>query len=155
MRKIFLAMSMLLAAIVIFNAIPVHATVLATKGLYGGQWLYPVGTVTVEQDGNDLVVTYTITLAGWGLNETHLYVGTSPPEKGSPGKFPYKHENLGGATSDTYPVSLPPGYSGWIFIAAHAVVQKGCLDETAWTCGSWINPRKGWGWGMYFFVYIE
>ncbi len=57
MRKIFLSMSMLLAAIVIFNAIPVHATVLTTKGLYGGKWLYPVGTVTVAKEDNNLVVS--------------------------------------------------------------------------------------------------
>ena len=53
--------------------------------LVAGQTL-TVGTVSVEQQGTDLVVTYQIAAGSdWYLTETHLYLGTEPPAKPSPG----------------------------------------------------------------------
>lgn len=92
-----------------------------------------VGTLTVVYASGTANVTYTMN-PGFSLNETHLYVGSDilPKHcKGSPGhpnyecdwtvapgQFPYKHNNLGGATSDSYTVA---GLSGNIFVVAHAV----------------------------------
>ena len=93
--------------------------------LYAGQHI-DVGTVEVWNDGEELHVVYNTT-GGWEMTETHLAVATSidgiPQKNGNPipGKFPYKHENLGGVTSDQYVISL----NGWdveteLLIAAHA-----------------------------------
>lgn len=83
-----------------------------------------VGTLAVSYAPPTATITYTV-LNGYALNETHLFVGNQilPLKKGkyttAPGQFPYKHENLNGATSDTYTIS---GLSGNIYIAAHSVV---------------------------------
>ena len=105
-----------------------------------------VGTLTVEVVGDDLVVTYNIT-SPWLLEETHLYVGTSPPTKSAPGQFPY---GPGGAV---YTIDLD-GFTGILWIAAHAVVTNpeeldNCesREETAWAfqCELWrIHPNKNW-----------
>jgi hypothetical protein len=85
----------------------------------------PVGTLQVTYTSNHVaVVKYQIT-EGYILNETHLYVGNTilPMKKNkyttAPGQFPYKHENLNGASSDTYTIT---GLTGAIYIAAHSVV---------------------------------
>jgi hypothetical protein len=105
--------------------------------LYAGQDIL-VGTVNVWNDGVELHVTYNTT-DGWVLTETHLAVATSidgiPHTKNDnpiPGKFPYKHENLGGVISDSYIIPL----NGWgvgeeLYIAAHAKVQKTTLITAA------------------------
>lgn len=63
---------------------------------------------------------------GYTLSETHLYIGNEMfPKDNSgentvaPGLYPYKHENLMGAKTDTYIVS---GLSGNLYVIAHAVV---------------------------------
>ncbi|MBN1460346.1 MAG: hypothetical protein JXA57_12480 [Armatimonadetes bacterium] len=78
-----------------------------------------VGTVTVSNDGANMTVTYDITVDGWFLTTTHLYVGTKEPKKSAPGQFPYKHEDLY-ATSDTFTVTVVPGTK--YYVAAHADV---------------------------------
>jgi hypothetical protein len=84
-----------------------------------------VGTLDVEYDGSTAVVTYNMN-TGYTMEETHLYVGNEPLPKDvngnytvAPGQYPYIHESLGGATSDTYTVT---GLSGDIYVVAHAVV---------------------------------
>jgi hypothetical protein len=86
-----------------------------------------VGTLSVVYDGTTAVVTYNLE-PGFGLEETHLYVGNEMLPKFkqgknfvqtvSPGQYPYIHETLEGADSDTYTVSI----SGPIYVIAHAVV---------------------------------
>jgi len=89
-----------------------------------------VGTVEVWNDDEELHVVYNTT-GGWEMTETHLAVANSlagiPQKNGNPppGQFPYKHENLGGVTSDEYVISL----NGWdvgteLYIAAHASLLK-------------------------------
>lgn len=77
-----------------------------------------IGNVTVEQVGNDLIVTYNVTEPGWCLTTTHLYVGNTPAQRHSPGRFPYKHENLDCVSLDTFTISNLS--SDTVYIAAHA-----------------------------------
>jgi len=108
------------------------------------------GSVTVSNDGENLFVTYE-TVDNWLINETHLYVGTAIPTNSAPGKFPYKHEELGGVTTDTYEILLDDlgvGPCDTIYIAAHADLIKGETEETGWAKGVKIEPGKNWA--MYF-----
>ena len=81
-----------------------------------------VGDLTVALDGTS---TFQIDEAStdWRLAETHLYVGDEAPAKSSPGKFPYKNEELDGIASDSYVVDLAAADingDGIVYIAAHA-----------------------------------
>jgi hypothetical protein len=93
--------------------------------LIAGQNL-TVGAVSVEYNGDELIVTFEVTEDGWYLTETHLYVGSEPPSKTAPGQFPFQHEGLH-ATTDAYTLSLSAlGFAAGdcpIF-AAHAVVER-------------------------------
>jgi hypothetical protein len=77
-----------------------------------------IGNVTVEQVGDELIVTYNVTSPGWCVTTTHLYVGSTPAQRHSPGRFPYKHENLDCVTVDTFTISGLT--SDTVYIAAHA-----------------------------------
>ena len=131
-----------------------------------------VGTLTVEIDFNgDLVVTYAITDPEWELLETHLYVGENPPEKSAPGRFPYGPEDA--VEEGKYVIDLEEGFTGTLYIAAQAEVQKPIVDEsgvpildgdgnptyqeeTAWAIGEesiCIPPCKNWA--MYFTFVVE
>jgi hypothetical protein len=96
--------------------------------LIAGQHII-VGEVLVWNDGTNLYVEYNTTGTGFLFDETHVYVGTSPPESAAPGQFAYKHEGLGGVTYDLYTIPLDPQWSQ-IYIAAHA-----SDTETAWARG--------------------
>ena len=87
-----------------------------------------IGNVTVEQVGDDLVVTYNITVAGWCLTTTHLYVGSEPAQRHSPGRFPYKHENLDCVTVDVFTISDIDGDT--VYIAAHADASFSTDNDT-------------------------
>ena len=89
-----------------------------------------VGTLSVNYDVTTVTVTYNM-LSGFTLDETHLYVGsgivpihcTGPQSNRTcegtvaPGQYPYIHDELNSAGSDTYTVSA----SGDIRVIAHAV----------------------------------
>jgi hypothetical protein len=77
-----------------------------------------IGNVTVEQVGDELVVTYNVTEPGWCLTTTHLYVGSEPAQRHSPGRFPYKHENLDCVTVDVFTISDIEGDT--VYVATHA-----------------------------------
>jgi hypothetical protein len=77
-----------------------------------------IGNVTVEQIGDELIVTYNVTSTGWCLTTTHLYVGSTPAQRHSPGRFPYKHENLDCVTVDTFTISDLT--TDTVYVAAHA-----------------------------------
>lgn len=116
------------------------------------------GDVVVGISGTDLCVFYDAA-PGWYLYETHLYVGTVKPNKSAPGKFPYKHEYLGGTETDQFCIPLAEigaGCGDTVYIAAHAVVAHSvdceCVEETAWACGCPIRPGKNWA--MYFTITI-
>jgi len=125
-----------------------------------------VGDLTVGADG---AITFQIDEAStdWRLEETHLYVGDKAPAKSAPGKFSYKHEELGGVASDTYIVDLVAADvngDGIVYIAAHAglIMQIGVdpetgepiyADETAWAQGDELIG-KGKNWATCFSVIV-
>ena len=95
--------------------------------MMGQTW--PAGTVTVWNDAAHLYVKYDTTDSGWEMAVTHVYVGTAPPPKLAPGKFPYKHEPVTPPlTEDLYQIPLDD-LSGEVYIAAHA---EGTDGETGW-----------------------
>jgi len=160
MRKTCLAISVLLMTVVLFSVTAAQANVwpifIQERDLIAGQHT-TVGSVRVEYDGpsDSLVITFETT-DGWKLYETHLYLGTTPPEKSAPGQFPYGHDDLPGVTSDPYNVplsDLSASYGDTLYIAAHAVVCKcGCGCETAWGygCYGFVNRAgRPQGWAMY------
>jgi len=71
----------------------------------------------------------------YGLEETHLYIGTDPlplVQQGkkqvqtvAPGQYPYIHEDLEGVTQDTFVIPNTFG-GGDIYVVAHGVV---CSDD--------------------------
>ena len=83
-----------------------------------------VGRVTVESDGLNVIVRYLIDDPDWFITETHLYVGTEPPARPSPGQFPYHHTQLN-TMMDEYVIPLADlgvGAGDCLTFAAHAVV---------------------------------
>ena len=114
---------------------------------------YDAGWVTTLAEFGVLTVLIT-TENGWVLEETHVYVGTEPPTKSAPGRFPYKHEFLDGAEDDMYEIDLAPygAICGTdLYVAVHAVVvgkENEYGKETAWGEGFYI--RAGKNWAMYF-----
>lgn len=99
-----------------------------------------VGTLTIEYDGSEAVVTYD-TLAEFWLKETHSFVGNSRlPEIGGietvdPSKYPILHDEnaVEGVVSDTFIVS---GFNDQpIHVVSHATIcgyyprDKHRLDE--------------------------
>jgi hypothetical protein len=146
----------------VLAATPVPTTVdLIADGGADGEQLN-VGDLSVSYDGSNLNIVFT-TVDGWEMDETHLYVSTAAPTKSSPGKFPYKHEELGWLTSDPYSIALAPGD---YYIAAHAEVRLltgyDTTDplnpipiyryESLWAEGSRFG--KGANWAMCFQVTI-
>lgn len=125
--------------------------------LYAGQNI-EAGELMTEISGNQLYVTYN-TANGFGLKEVHLFVGTSmdnmPQTKtGNPkiGQFPYTALSLGGLTTYTFSIPLSElgiMKSAEIFIAAHAVVENGAVNETAWADGDLISDGS---WATYFSI---
>ena len=108
--------------------------------LIAGQNLL-VGEVLVWNNETNLYVEYNTTGTDFLFVETQVYVGTSPPEKAAPGKFPYKHEGLGGVTYDLYTIPLSGidggvGSGATVYIAAHA-----SDGETAWATGEFRQVK--------------
>jgi len=140
------------------------------KPLYADQTIV-VGKVEVYIEDSYLVVKYTITAAGWCLNETHLAVaallaGIPQTKRGNPipGQFNYTAEfappdqgDPGTLVWEQYiPLSAFPVGTTVVYIAAQAVVQMWEYvdlvwtmtgDETAWASGVRFSTST---WGMYF-----
>jgi hypothetical protein len=129
--------------------------VLAVVPLYTWSDAINVGTVTASIVGDNLVVSFDITFAGWVILDTHLYVGFTAPSYPPPyALFPYKHEGLGGVTTDSYTISLASlgaGCDDVLYISAHAYVSYPSLFvyRDAW---SELDPSNGWE--KYFSVTI-
>ena len=128
-----------------------------------GRKLILVGDLTVEVNAaGNLVVIFNITDPEWELLETHLYVGTEPPAKSAPGRFPYD------ATDGVYEIDLEADFPGatTLYIAAHAEIgmidefgpvlgeNDEQIEETTWAYGEdQIPPGKNWA--MYFEFEVE
>lgn len=126
-----------------------------TVDLIGGQNT-DIGSVKAEIVGDNLVVTYNAE-DGVLLYQTHLNVSVIPIGDSTPGQFPFKHDELGGVTTDVYVIPLSIfGLSNpcvecdecneYLYIASHAAVSGG---ETAWGQGMEIVDNTG-NWAMYF-----
>jgi hypothetical protein len=138
------------------------ATTSSAEELVVGRKHVPVGDLTVEVVGVNLVVTYTITDPEWELGDTHLYVGTIAPTKSAPGQFPYGPED---AVDGVYTILLADfGGAAILYIAAQAEIgmidefgdpvldeDEEQIEETTWAKGEdpiCIPPCKNWA--MYF-----
>ncbi|MBA7549302.1 hypothetical protein ES705_41781 [subsurface metagenome] len=138
---------------------------LVTVTLFADQTL-PVGTLTVEVVGTDLVVTYDIFGSGWELLETHIYVGVDPPSKSAPGRFPYVDDATDGQYIRVYNLGV---FTGTLCIAAHAEIGEVDVngdpvvdendeqfEETAWALAEVGIPiGKGKNWATYFEFEVE
>ena len=128
-----------------------------------------IGSVDVTNNASHLVVTYTITVDDWYLNETHLAVGDNSGDlpqtkKGNPrpGKFSRNDDHLPGVKTFTYEIPLGEiSHDGTITIATHAAVTN--LDEIVYTDPEtgevYFREESAWGegssfvggnWAMYF-----
>jgi hypothetical protein len=128
------------------------------KDLMAGQHIN-IGSVTVNNDMNNLYVTYN-TVENWYINELHLYVGNLsglPKTKSGnpiPGHFPYSKSFSNNTLSYTFVIPLSSISEDCYIIAAHSSVSQrdnsGSIikSETAWGYGSRINVTGNWG--MYF-----
>ncbi len=131
----------------------------ATVTLWADQVL-DVGSVKVEIDGDNLIVTYQTT-GGAQMTQTCLYAGATPPEEPpDPLNFPYKHEGLGGVSTDSYSIPLVDVGAQCeepLYIAAFAIVnnvpgyEDPGVERQAWGEGELIG--ECW-WAMYFEVNI-
>ncbi len=64
---------------------------------------------------------------GWGEVLSRLYVGNTPPSDPCPFHFPYKHNHLKGAASDTYLIPLDEvgaGDGDTVYFAAYTLVRR-------------------------------
>ena len=131
----------------------------SAEDLVVGRKHIPVGELTVEVVGVNLVVTYTITDPEWELGDTHLYGGTVAPTKSAPGQFPYGPED---AVDGVYTIPLTDFLGATnLYIAAQAEIgmidefgdpvldeDEEQIEETTWALGEQI--REGKNWAMYF-----
>jgi len=128
--------------------------------LMAGQHI-DAGDVLVWNDGDYLYVKYE-TSGGWCLTETHLHVAESEEEipqtsKGNPipGHF-MENDEHDCVTEYTYEIDLEEkGFEcdDSLYVAAHAVVEKGEQEETAWGQGTRFVERGNWG--MYFTYTVQ
>ncbi len=136
----------------------------ASVKLLAGQTI-EAGTIDLSIVNNNLIVTYNTT-NGWELKEVHLFVNENfsllpKTNSGNPqvGLFPYKAQNLNGAT--TYSFTIPLSEFGGeeavcnksIYVAAHASLQKllsngSYQTETGWGEGQRITAKGNWA--MYY-----
>lgn len=121
--------------------------VLAIVPLYTWSDAINIGTVTASILGDNLIVDFEITFTGWVMLDTHLSVGFTPPTWPPQYQlFPYKHEGLGGVTSDSYIVSLTSlgvECQDILFISAHTYASFPAVSvyRDAW---SEYDPSTGW-----------
>jgi hypothetical protein len=137
MKKLIL--SICLALVLTVSAVPVFAAAPDTARLIadGRGDATDVGALTLDVSTDTITVTFTIdeTATELLLDEAHLYVADTPPAKHSPGKFPYKTEDLGGVLSVSFNVPVSEAdvdSDGIVYVAAHAalIMQDGVDPDT-------------------------
>jgi len=113
---------------------------------------YEAGIVTVDNDGENLIITYS-TNGDWMIYATHLDItdcseGSFPmTNAGNPqvGHFAYNDTFEGGVTEVVYTIPLSEVSETYCF-AAHAEVFGPTGGETAWGEGKDFGGRS---WAMY------
>ena len=136
---------------VVDNQSSVNEEVCFTTNLIAGQ-NHIAGTVTVENDGENLIITYT-TNGDWTIDATHLSIGGcddgSIPTTGSGnpkiGHFEYRSTHSDGVNRVVYTISLDDILEDYCF-AAHAEVKGPTGGETAWAEGTEFSGNS---WAMY------
>ncbi|MBR9913414.1 MAG: hypothetical protein GYB32_01095 [Algicola sp.] len=144
-----------------FDASAVTETVITTSedddehcvetNLMAGQH-HVAGTVTVDIDGDNLVITYSSN-GDWTIGTTHLSIGNCDEEwapltgSGNPqiGQFEYTEPDSVTPYEVVYIISLAELDDNYCF-AAHAEVEGPTGGETAWAEGEQFSGR---GWAMY------
>lgn len=113
---------------------------------------YVAGSVTVNIEGDNLIITYTAT-GEWTIGITHLSIGNCDDDwapltgSGNPqvGQFEYTEPFSSTPTEVVYVISLE-GLDDNFCFAAHAEVEGPSGGETAWAQGPQFS---GNGWAMY------
>ena len=149
MKKV-LAILIVAAMALCFSATALAAVPTANLITDGGDNPTDIGNLTVTYASGEFTVEYSID-SPWEIVETHVYIGSQPPAKSSPGRFQYVAGVIPFATSgDT------------AYIAAHAEVRMdtGEVDEfdnaiyayeTVWAqTGTDVRIGKGANWATYF-----
>ena len=136
------------------SAIGVVTPLIAGQHTVIGEVLCAMNPATVPPSAPSGACAYDITVPGWCLTETHLYVGANFPRNAAPGQFPY--QTSGGCATDVIiPFKLSDvglaacPATGSLVVMAHAVAANRVTRqiETAW--GSGPRTRLG-GWSMSF-----
>ncbi len=124
-----------------------------TTTLVAGQH-YEAGTVTIDIEGDFLIVTYTVT-GDWTIGTTHLSIGDCSEDwiplngAGNPqiGQFEFTEPTSITDNEVVYMIPLPEGFEGQDYcFAAHAEVQGPTGGETAWAEGQELSGNS---WAMY------
>ncbi len=85
-----------------------------------------VGTLTVNWDGSNVTVTYTMD-SGYCLEEVHLYAGDDSPTTIAPGQYGNLAEFDPNVTSYQFNVPLADtNGDGVVWLVAHAVACNEC-----------------------------
>jgi hypothetical protein len=139
-----------------------------TWDLTAGQTI-DVGSVTVENDADNLYVTYTLDYSGACFGTLHLWVGddlADMPQTGQgspiPGQFPYQHDASG---QTTYTFEIPLSDLGidldtecenTLYVVPHAEVDLDCSGgfdpddhETAFGGDTPGGGPRWWFYGVY------
>jgi len=122
-----------------------------TTSLIAGQH-HTAGEVTVERDGDDLIITYR-TNGDWTISATHLSIGNCEDEtipttgSGNPkvGHFEHSSDHSTGVNEVVYVLNVSVLEDRYCF-AAHAVVSGPTGEETAWAEGPQFEGRS---WAMF------
>jgi hypothetical protein len=136
-----------------FGAPALAADLTANLITDGGDNPTDIGDLSVTYDSvsGNFTAAYNID-SPWEIVETHVYIGSQPPAKSSPGRFPYMAGDI------------PFDVTGLtkVYIAAHAEVRMdtGLLDdlgnpiyayESVWAqTGTDFAIGKGANWATYF-----
>ena len=150
MKKVLAILLVVVVMALGFAAPALAADLTANLITDGGDNPTDIGNLTVTYASGNFTVEYSIE-SPWQIVETHVYIGSQPPAKSSPGKFQYVDGVIPFATSgDT------------AYIAAHAEVRMdtGEVDEfdnaiyayeTVWAqTGTDVRIGKGANWATYF-----
>ncbi|MFD1161150.1 hypothetical protein [Hwangdonia seohaensis] len=127
-----------------------------TINLVAGQ-NHIAGTVSIDVDGDNLVVTYTSN-SDWTINATHLHItncevdGFPTTKSNNPkiGNFEYASTHADNITEVIYLINLSDVTEQFCF-AAHAEVS-GSSEETAWAEG---ESFTGNSWAMFVEANLE
>lgn len=131
---------------------------LTTNLIAGQDFENPIGTVTIDSDGENIILTYDTSSSGWTIDLTHMSIGDceqSIPTTGSGnpkvGRFEHTEPHTEDINKvvymiDKYALIAEHELEDVYCFAAHAEVTGPNSEETAWAEGS---PFDGNNWAMY------